>query len=757
MNDEKRPDEEGIETADEQQSQASKEQNEPPVDTQGEAFSFESESDLETKSDSEPEAKPEEEDLNEPESSDAIVDGTDSEEDSEEEEQSEPEDELEEEEATIPEQVSQRPYTYTGDSEDFENFEDLEDSGNASQSQGLFLFLAVLVLTGFGAMKLWLSGQLGLGDSEAYYYAWSQHLQLSYYDHPPMVAYLISLGTRWFGDTTMGVRVLSVALSTAMGLGVYGLGASLFRSHRVGFVALLFFLLTPVFFLGSIAAAPDAGLGVMWLLASWLLYRAAHTQRPLYLLLTGAAVGIGLLCKYFMLLFWPVAIVYLLFSPGRKLLVSIWLPLALVLSAAIFAPVLIWNSQHDFISFTYHLFERHQAASFDLNRLLVFTAGQALYLSPLLFLGLLLAAGRSLWDLFGRTGHDAGLLFWLSVPVLGFFVFVGGWTGESEPHWPLIGYLLLYPLLASMVLSIRCETATKAQALLLVGPFAFWRQPKKRRAVMSWLLLPALAINGLLVAHLLSAFPSSLLPDEWYDAKYDLANELIGWDRVDQAIGEISSKHTEPLFVASYHYTMCGQLSFALRGRALPVYCLSERTDAFDFFEQPSPVGQDGLIVTDNRYNTDPSSLYSCGGGLTKLREIPIQRGERQVRLFTLWQCTNYQGLGSTSPEPIEQAPLAVEAKPILPAATDSETNTPAMNEAAPAEPATTPEVTETPKAEEVPVEVEPQAQAPEVAPAIEAEPEPAKPEAQQEQPSETVEPAPAVVEPAQEPEFMEL
>ena len=41
---------------------------------------------------------------------------------------------------------------------------------------------------------------------EAYYWLYSaQRPNLSYYDHPPMVAWIIRLGTILFGDTPIGV------------------------------------------------------------------------------------------------------------------------------------------------------------------------------------------------------------------------------------------------------------------------------------------------------------------------------------------------------------------------------------------------------------------------------------------------------------------------------------------------------------------------------------------------------------------------
>ena len=60
-----------------------------------------------------------------------------------------------------------------------------------------------------------LSAFLPLSFDEAYYWMWSKHLAWGYYDHPPMVAFMIRAGTMLFGDTSFGVRAGALLLSAA--------------------------------------------------------------------------------------------------------------------------------------------------------------------------------------------------------------------------------------------------------------------------------------------------------------------------------------------------------------------------------------------------------------------------------------------------------------------------------------------------------------------------------------------------------------
>ena len=44
-------------------------------------------------------------------------------------------------------------------------------------------------------VSAWLCAALPVFSQEAYYWTYAQHPDLSYFDHPPMVAWLIWLGT----------------------------------------------------------------------------------------------------------------------------------------------------------------------------------------------------------------------------------------------------------------------------------------------------------------------------------------------------------------------------------------------------------------------------------------------------------------------------------------------------------------------------------------------------------------------------------
>ncbi len=94
------------------------------------------------------------------------------------------------------------------------------------------------------ALRLVAAAWTPLTFDEAYYWMWSKHLAGSYYDHPPMVAIVIRLGTMIAGDTELGVRVVSILLALPMSWAVYRMAAILFRDRRVAATATILLNIT---------------------------------------------------------------------------------------------------------------------------------------------------------------------------------------------------------------------------------------------------------------------------------------------------------------------------------------------------------------------------------------------------------------------------------------------------------------------------------------------------------------------------------
>src|ERR1700756_605362 len=108
--------------------------------------------------------------------------------------------------------------------------------------------LTVLALV---VLRLGAAALTPLTFDEAYYWMWSKHLAGGYYDHPPMVAVVIRLGTMLAGDTELGVRLVSILLALPMSWAVYRTAEILFGSDRVASSAAIFLNVTLMVAVGT--------------------------------------------------------------------------------------------------------------------------------------------------------------------------------------------------------------------------------------------------------------------------------------------------------------------------------------------------------------------------------------------------------------------------------------------------------------------------------------------------------------------------
>src|SRR5205085_9825181 len=117
------------------------------------------------------------------------------------------------------------------------------ESGAASigfwlSASGFFLLITTLLHVG-------LIFRFPLAPDECYYWQWSRHLDLGYYDQGPMVAWVIRGCCVLFGDTPLGVRAGIVLASLGTQLYLFFLARDLFGA-RVAFLSLIPATLTPL-------------------------------------------------------------------------------------------------------------------------------------------------------------------------------------------------------------------------------------------------------------------------------------------------------------------------------------------------------------------------------------------------------------------------------------------------------------------------------------------------------------------------------
>ena len=258
-----------------------------------------------------------------------------------------------------------------------------------------------------------------LYTDEAYYKLFSQQLSLGYFDHPPMIAFFIRVGSLIFNNET-GVRLLSVISVTT----------ALFLAYKLSGVqkpVLFMVAIFSVFALNILGfmALHDAPLLLFTVLFFVAYRRFLYSENTLNVIYLAIAMAALLYSKYHGIL-----VIVFTITSNLKLLKSHKFWLSSFLGVILFIPHLLWQVDNSFISFSYHLFER-SASQYKVSFTLEYIFGQILFYGPVAVLFMYTALiKKKEYDRFERA------LIWNTVGISGFFL-VCTLKGRVEANWTL--------------------------------------------------------------------------------------------------------------------------------------------------------------------------------------------------------------------------------------------------------------------------------------------------------------------------------
>lgn len=271
-------------------------------------------------------------------------------------------------------------------------------------------------------------------SDETYYWLWSKKLDFSYFDHPPMVAYMIKM-TTLFSDDPMFVRLSAALLVSATAYVLYRLARKIF-DEKAAIYTFYIYLSSIVVLPASTVIAPDIPLMFFWALTLYSAYIYLEEDNKKYALLTGLSAGAMLLSKYTGILPLFTIFVYIMLY-RRTVFKDRYFYGAIVLAVLVFSPVLYWNYLYDFISFKFQfshgvaeekVFHGEEFFSFIGAQLVLF---HPLYLLPLLY-----------FILIDKERFDRKKVY-LLLPflfVLGFFSYNAAFK-EANAQWAAGAYL----------------------------------------------------------------------------------------------------------------------------------------------------------------------------------------------------------------------------------------------------------------------------------------------------------------------------
>jgi dolichol-phosphate mannosyltransferase len=492
-------------------------------------------------------------------------------------------------------------------------------SGRGAEATAHWRTRAYVLVGALTLLRLVLISTIEIADGEAYYASWSRFPAWSYYDHPPLLAWMTWVSAH-LTRSQFAIRLGPVMASSVFGVLLYRLAARMF-SPRAGFIAVVLITVLPAFIINSYALNPETLLAPFWMFGLLLIEEMRENDESWRPLVVGLAIGVAFLAKYTGVLLVLIALGYFAVSPkSRRWLKRPSLYAGGLIALTIALPVIVWNVQRHWPSLTLHFVERRASIT---PATLTRNAGHALLnqwaaFHPWFFPGALAVLVLTV----RRAKLDDRYRFLAFASVLPLFFLFGAMilVHDPEPHWTMVGFMPL-AIVAGAWVDDHYETLTTA---------------------MKWYLRIGVGLGAVafVIVFAYSQFPAmrGLVPKFAGGGKNDVFSEMTGWEEVDNAVRVDAAKLGDGTVVASSQYALCSHLMASLDDQPT-VYCTTVTRTQFDFWNRREPPKTaQVLYVTNEHYHEDPAVVMPdrvC----RPLSDVNVEREGQLVQTYHLTAC----------------------------------------------------------------------------------------------------------------------
>lgn len=477
----------------------------------------------------------------------------------------------------------------------------------------IIFIAAILILL----LRLVFIPLMGPMPQDAYYYFYSKHPALSYFDHPPAIAYLLRLFTAIFGRHVFALKLADSVVTLFSLIAFYKLGKCFLSRDKAQRALLLFFSTFMVTVL-SLVSTPDTPLILFWTLSLISLYYAVFLEKNIYWVWSGILMGFAFDSKYTALLLSMGLVCFLIVSKAhRKKLLSPWLWLSLLLFVITISPVIIWNVQNGFASFKFqsstHL-QTEDTHHFDINNFLGVIGHQSAIMLPVLFLSFF-------WILFKLIKKykikilsiDDKQLFLLSFFIPAF----AGFLAISFLFWVKLNWMM--PAYISGIILVSIYLSKK------------WI---KAQVIIS-------AILHLLVSAEVLFYPIPVRSDDTW----------AGWKELSQQVEVLETSHPGSFIFSADDYKTSAMLNFYLGKMVYGRNVIGEPALQFDYIgtDLKTLAGKDALFIdSDPHFKNEsasgkiPTSLTAYFDTVREIDPLLIKKGGQTIRKFFVYECRGY-------------------------------------------------------------------------------------------------------------------
>lgn len=497
----------------------------------------------------------------------------------------------------------------------------------------LFWLLIISALVR-GFLAAWLE----FGNDEVYYWTYAKFPDWSHFDHPGMVGWVIQLfSLNLLFDSEFFIRLSSVVFMTTNTYIIFRIGKEIKDSLTGLYAAFLYTASIYAFVITGIFIMPDTPMSFFWLLGFWMFtkYFTAEKPKNLHLMLAGLFSGLCILSKYTGAFLWVGAGLYILLF-DRKQLKNPVLYLSVFITAICCFPILYWNFQNDFISFTFHSDRVSLFAKPTFNYIGTELAGEFFYNNPVNFVLTIIAIIALIKNKIEINKPTKRLLLLTTLPMIFLFWFFA-LTRATLPHWNAPAYVLLILLISCYLRDKNIEKNGLPKAI--------------NAAVI---VAACVAIIGSL--EIKTGFiPLDKHTEELKIGRDDFTIDMYGWRQLGEKFATFRQEKIEEgimseddQIVASEWFPAANLDYYVARPLGMEVFGLGTPQGIHKYLwindiRGGFEVSDSFWFLSDSRYYKDPEEIYRWGNfeKTELLGVIPIERCGKTAKNFFVFKCEN--------------------------------------------------------------------------------------------------------------------
>jgi hypothetical protein len=504
-------------------------------------------------------------------------------------------------------------------------------------------FTMILIAVTF-IIRVFIAAYTGLGMGESYYFRGALHVDLSYFDQPPLFFWLGAAGIKIFGLNNLGLRFPSVLLFAGTSWLLFLITKLLF-SAKAGFWAVVLINLSAVF---TVAIAcwfqPDAPLMFFWLASTYFIVQVMGIGQELnthltrqsnkpYLLwvLTGICIGLATLSKYHVVFLFAGIFMFVVANKNQRHWLSHPGPyIAIVIVFLIALPILWWNYKNNWASFVFQGSRAGGGEKFHIHFdwFLRSILGQAVWLLPWIWLPTIRQLFKSYQ--FRLQSQSYSFIFWLSVLPIVFFTVVTLWANlQYHFHWQAPGYMMLFmPLGYAIDKSLSGNTGSRLLTRRWLN-FSVWF---------------TIITISVLTLHMLTGFWQSYGP-KWVVSlggdETDPTIQGVDYDGINTRFEKEGWMNNTTIFAGSTRWWLSGKVDWALKGKK-DIICFNRDSRNLAFLVDPKTlIGKDAIVIGQENQNVE-FDVRPFFDSINQLDDIPVMRNGIDEMHLQVYYCKNF-------------------------------------------------------------------------------------------------------------------